>query len=401
MTVKWNKYDYIILICFASIAWGSLEILHAFLPIRIIGLYGFFHFLLTSRREFSILKKWRLIFSIWIVFVLFSVLWTPDINTALLQAIHLFLIYGVFLLLQDCSIKAHHPLQSIILGWSTMVAITMPIALWEISSGNHLPSGSANEGITLSIGLMRNFAAVTFGNMNSYSVVLCYSLPFLLMSWMIKIPLQKIIWVLSIVVFGIIIINASRGCVLCMIITIFIFLIVNVIHKSSIKKTLGLIVFIGFSVWFAIDYLEIDLFLQLLDRFDSMGLESSRESVYKAGFKIAEDSFFLGRGVASTIPLLKKNPTGLNVLVTHNFFLEILIEYGILFFLLIFGRFYLSTIKIIKSKISEYRYLGACILLTSPLLFVIDDYYSGESAVWMYIFSVMLLETICYNRKLC
>lgn len=399
--MSWNKYDFIIIIIVASIAWGGLEILHAILPIRIIGLYGLFHFF-THRRSFvGNQKKWLIVYSLWIVYVMVSVLWSPDFSTAILQAIHLFLIFGVFLLLLDCSTNAHHPKEAVILGWATMVVITLPIALWELTTGNHLPSGSANEGLTLSVGLLRVFAAVTFGNMNSYSVILCYSLPFLLMTWMIKVPFQKIIWVISIIVFGIIIVNASRGCVLCAILSIFLFLTVNTFHKGALTKSIGLVIIMGVSVWVAIDYFHLDLFFQLMDRLEIMDGtgDSARVDVYKAAIEIAEGVLFMGTGVASTVPLLTKYYSSLDILVTHNFYLEILVEYGIILFILLFGRFYLSAVNVIKSKRLENRFYGLYVLLSSPMLFLIDDYYSGESAIWIYIFSLMIVETVSIELR--
>lgn len=400
--MSWNKYDFIIIFCIAVVAWGGLEILHAFLPIRLIGLYGYFHYFTQSkRRNEGNLKQWRRVYLIWVIYVVISLLWVPsfDFKSSLLQAIHLFLIFGVFLLLQNCTIKANHPIESVILGWATMVTITLPVALWELTTGNHLTSGSANEDLTLTIGMLRAYAAVTFGNLNSYSVVLCYSLPFLLITWMIKVPFQKIIWVISVIVFGIIIMNASRGCVLCAILSIFLFLTINTFRKGSLTKSIGLVIIMGVSIWVAIDYFHLDLFFQLMDRFEAMGMESSREDVYRAGLEIAEGSFFMGTGVASTIPLLTKYHSNLNVLVTHNFYLEVLIEYGIILFVLIFGRFYLSSVNVIRSKYVEQRFYGLYVLFSSPILFLIDDYYSGESAIWIYIFSLMIVETVTVELR--
>ena len=102
-----NKYDFFIILIIASLAYGEFEALGAFTPIRLMGVCSVFY----------IIKNWKKLlksgFASWVEFLIFwwvcmtvSLLWTPDINLALIYWFHFTCIIGCFLALFISTMKA-------------------------------------------------------------------------------------------------------------------------------------------------------------------------------------------------------------------------------------------------------------------------------------------------------
>lgn len=399
MSRQFNKYDLLIVLTLSSLAYGNSDVLKALLPIRIIGFIGLISFFVNYKLLYSFYRKWINLFLFWGVYLVISIMWSPDIGDAFIQTIHIFTMFGAFFILFLCGIKAINPIQSICCGWSLMVLITIPIAIWEMTTGSHLLSGSHNEGLMLA-GQLRVFAAVTFDNLNSYSVILSFALPFVFSAWTnswntkVKVMMVSI----SIIMSGILLINASRGCILCLLLCVLFLLFSQIRHTSIIRILLAISVFIAVG-YIAIEKYNLDLFIQISERLnnDYTG-DLDRIDVITEGIKVAARNAFFGNGAASTVPMLTRY-SSLALKVPHNCFVEMLIEHGIIITLSFFLMFYSSCKELWKTHIGFARFLAMYYAVASLPLLSIDDYYTAESGFWMYVASLVMVSSVFKYRN--
>ena len=398
---RFNKYDLLIILTIATLAWGNNEALRFLYPIRILGAFGLFITASNWRLLSTIFRKWVIFLSLWLVYIVCSIVWTPEIGDGFIQAFHLVTIFGAMGMLMVASLKAKHPLNSIVLGWAAMVLITLPIAIWEIQTGQHLTSGNFHED-SMSYGQLRIFAAVTYGNFNSYSVALASALPFILTGWVDK---DKNIFgklffiILTLLMAGILILNASRGCLLCLIVGVLLMLLMQMKGRFSLFNVALIIAIFAGAIYYAIVELELDMFFEITARLDNEGTELGRSAIYKAGLITAMKTGLVGGGVGSVEPLMREYTRWVGTYVTHNVFLEILIEYGLIICLVFIWKFYKTGFALWKSQDVKEKLIGYYVVITSVLLFLVDDYYTGESVFWIYLVSLIIISTLYTRRK--
>lgn len=396
---NYNKYDFLVILTLATLAWGNNEAFRFLYPIRLIGFAGLFITAMNWKLISGQYRKWIPLFLIWGLYTIFSVVWTPDTGEGVIQAFHIITMFGAIGLMMVSSIKAKNPLSSIVLGWAAMVLITLPIAFWELRTGNHLSSGAYNAD-SMSYGQLRVFAAVTFGNLNGYAVVLASALPFILTGWIgdkKETPFRIVLIVLTVLMAGILLLNASRGCLLCLIIGLLFMLMMQMKGKFSIMRVALIIGVFAFAVYYAVEKLQMDMFFEITARMENEGMESGRLDIYKAGLEAASHSAFLGGGVGCTVPYMKAFTT-CSIKVTHNAYLEILIEYGILIFLFFWTKFYTSALSLWKSDNIKVKLIGSYFVVATVILFSVDDYYTGESVIWLFAASLIVLSNL-YGKK--
>lgn len=393
--MKLNKYDYLIIVSILSLSYGNFELLGALWPIRIIGFIAIPLCIKHGKLlKDSIYRPWIIYFAIWWPYMLLSLLWTPDIYKGITYVFHMTSMMGCFMLFFLSVKKAKEPLQSVINGWSLFLLITIPIAIWEITTGVHLSSGSFNAG-AISGGDYKVFAAVTFLNYNSYVLMLIMALPFII------IPLfqqgikarYKLFYTIELLLLStILIINASRTGI----ITLSIALILLCIYKYRESRGIGkfAIFFISFTLIFIIfsKINDIALFAQILARMEgktSIMQDTGRVSLILNGIKIIEETYFVGGGIMSMNYLYKVHTTS-SILYAHNMIIELLIEYGLIM-IFFFVLFYLFLFRLRKGKSTVAKYLFWYILLSSPFMFIIDDCYQSRAGIWVFIASVVSL----------
>ena len=395
---QFNKYDILIILTIAVLAWGNYEALRFLYPIRIIGLYGLFVLASNWNLIKFNYKKWCSLFVIWALYIVFSLLWTPNIGEGFTQAIHIITVFGAMGLMMVSALKAQKPLNSIVLGWAAMVLITLPIAIWEIVTGKHLIS-AFNVDI-VSNGVQRVSAAVTFGNINSYAVVLTSALPFIITGWVGNkkdTQFRIALMVLTAIIGVILLLNASRGCLICFIISLLLITLYQMKGRFSLFRLILVIGVLGGVYYYATEKLNLDLLVQISSRLENEGYDMGRDEVYLAGLDVAKHSIYMGGGVASTVPYLTAY-SSCPVKVTHNAFLEIFIEYGIIIFVLFWWRFYMGALRMWKSDNIKVVLIGAYYLIAAVVLFSVDDYYTGESVFWIFTASMIILSTL-YKPK--
>lgn len=256
--VKFDVFIFLLIfsLCFGTFG-GSLQI------IRLLGLL----LLPVFIRNFHFKKKdlliYVIIFCSFEIYCFISLLWTPDDNEGMKELIYYpihFLIFLEILLFSRLSANSYNMIS---LSWLISVILTLFIAFWEITTGNHLPLSIFEDGdITLNTGeetITRQFATVTFGNFNGYVKFLCFALPFVFYQLFRKTGNRAINFISIITIISsylVIIINASRGGFLAIVIMTILYLILS---PSSVLKYAIIIIFVLFGTYLFSQYGEMFL----------------------------------------------------------------------------------------------------------------------------------------------
>ena len=391
---NFNKFDYFIVVIIASLAYGEYEALGAFTPIRLIGAFSFFYIIRNWKKLVrSVFAKWVKFFCFWWFYMTVSILWTPDKITGIIYWFHFTCIIGTIISLFLLTQKANNPLAAFSVGWMLFVIITIPIALWEITSGSHLSSGNFKEGAVFG-GEWRKFAAVTFVNYNSYSLLLTYSLPFLsCIIWNKSAAITKLLKIVAIVTFVIvsiiILINSSRASFVCLGASIALMVIACFKNSNTFQRIL-LVGVICLLISVLVDNIyDIGMLAQILERLDGGNAfaDSNRTDLIKVGLKIASDDLFFGGGIMSMIPLYSRYHADYHY--AHNLVIEMLVEHGALICILFLWLFARTLKRFYRIKDTNYRAMFYYIILALPLMMVIDDSYFGRSGFWIYLASII------------
>lgn len=369
----------------------------ALICINITGLYGgaltlprvvsliFVGYIYQNREEIILTSSIKIFFLVWIIISFFSLLWTPDFINGLK-----FIIYNIsnvlnFFLLVLLYKKSNYNITPLLKGWIIFFLLTVPIAIYEFKTGNHLSvSLTSEEHIATETGekIMRTNASVTFGNLNSYVIVCIYCLPFILAGILYR---KKILWLSIVALLGEIIVvsvNASRGGLLCLAICLSIFL--HYILKEgtfSKGKIIVCLLLLGALLVYYADFLFSQIMSRLL--YSSLTQDSIRSDVYSNCVSVLVNSMFLGAGVGGLEAALigvSKN----DIPAPHNMWLELLCQYGLFTFMF----FIYALVKIIgnlKKGNKLNRFLRVELIGLIIPLFIIDSGYIMDTRFWLFL----------------
>ena len=295
--------------------------------------------------------------------------------------------------------KAVNPQHAIKYGWLALIALSIPIAIYEFLTDFHLSMSFQETGTTMyvhGIHIERPFASVTFGNLNSYNTVLCWALPSLFMCNLYpKGKFDKAIGFTLIAFITLIIIaNASRGAILCLMLMLGTY--VYAYYKMGRNRTL-LIIILVLSIGALFYYLG-ELFILILERFDDQGMsDDGRSENLIKGFQAFIDSYGLGIGIGNYGPIMG-DIYRVQFAAPHNVFLEILVCFG----LIVFVGFIAMCIRIVRRCLKIGTAFNRNMLLFCSVAFVlagiIDSNYWMKATTWMFFVSAYIYLDPRYNR---
>lgn len=395
-TINVNKYDLCLYTIIISLSFGQYG--GSFQITRILAVLLMPFVLSLGRILDGGVKQFSFIYSLFLTYCVFSLLWTSDILLGVKEIIY-YIIIGIlvaeFLLFSKLS---KHPINTISNAWVVSFLLTSVIAIWEISTGNHLSISYTEEGKVLRNGideaLVLQFASATFGNYNAYVVFICFSLPFIFFKlgskkWKLKFAgifsLMVAIWILFM--------NASRGGILTLLVVfvIYLYYLLRRVHHRILYICSIMFILGSFLVVFG-EFILNNLFNSLLYRISSGGMleDTGRVEIWSKALYLSAQNYFLGTGVGSMLASMSLVRSGENPM-THNLFIEIFLQYGAIFLLL----FLCFLFKIYKNSIRlEYiplRSLCISACLSMPFTFVINSNYLTMSSLWIYLFSLYII----------
>lgn len=395
---KRNIFDYIIILTIVSVIFTG-DSFGAFTPIVLIGFFASLYLIFNP----AIWKKYLLpnckfilLFFIFLfAYSVLSVLWTTGEKFYVINIILTYCYSFNFLLLLYSILRSNRGADSIITGWLVLTILNLCCSFWEITTGNHFSSGSFNADSLASQGHFRIYSAVTYGNYNSYSIVLCLSLLFILLFMNInnKMRWQVFSIVLLLVIAFVLLVNTSRGSLICFLL-FFIPLWYTISHNKKIKYLVFLLLIsVIVYIWYEYsDMITVIVEEQLNARPDPN--DDPRWELWKAGLDIAAQWWYIGSGPGSmTIEYEKKR---LLIIYAHNLWIQMLVEYGLLITLLFF-KFYLGIVKKTLFSIDKFlKIMGLYFIFCWPILTIIDEGYF-KPVHWIFFASVYSI--IVYRKK--
>lgn len=395
-----NRYDYLIILIIAVFIFGYLK--SPLYPSRILTIVLLPDIIgMTRKCKICIPTYVKNFFIIWILFSSISILWSYDRINGIKVFFYNICNILTFLSIYLYSQKANNPIRSIFIGWIILFSLTVPIACYEFTSGMHLSNALQDDDLTISSAdgfrMQRMFAAVSYGNLNTYNVVICYCLIFILTSFFYfkKKIIHILLWILLLVSVIIILFNASRGAFLCLFVGLIVFM--SYLFKQKIISKYFIFLMLGGAAFFLYTYAE--LFMgQLLGRLVTANIveDNSRTEIYGRGLTALVETLGLGVGSGGIAEALRRlSPNGIAAM--HNMYLEFLVQYGIIPFIFYMIFLYKILTGLYKSKQIYVRFLSVVILALSFPLFVINSNYLLNSELWLFLGSIFTILIISKN----
>lgn len=342
-------------------------------------------------------------FFIWFFYAVLSLLWVIMPSEGIKEVIYLLISFIGFMLLIFLSKNAINPKESILKGWKLLFIFTIPIAIVEIIFDLHLSIAYQSEEMMMNFGhgvvMRRQFASVTFGNLNGYNTILTYIIPFLFGGIIgSDIPKKKnklINVILIILLCALIIINSSRASFICLLIVLFFYILFRISNIQTL--IISFIIFLSILLFFAFSKNEFLNFIFL--RFETQGFsDEGRWLVLRSGLNELINSNFMGIGASDFMPTMEKIYS-IDNSSAHNFFLEVLVQYGIIIFILFIGILVRMIKQIKKNKLRRDKFIIISALLIYPIATIINSGYILDTTTWIYISSLLIISDNSFNIK--
>ena len=266
-------------------------------------------------------------------FCLISLVWTPDQEEGRVELAYYLVHFAYFLEIVVFARYSNNALKSISLGWLLAVAFCCGIAYWEITTGNHLSvakdqKGTYNTGTEI-LNFMRSNA--TFFNSNSFVTFLCYGLPWLVFGMRLKSGFFMKAFYLVALGASIVIalMNGSRGGLVSILIMGLIY--VSMSFRSISKGVYYVLLLIPIASVIYYFYTN-SMFAVLSARASLDGNldDESRYTIWSNALKAFGDTYGFGTGIGGMSDAMEIYARG-GVTITHNIFLEIMLQFGIVF----------------------------------------------------------------------
>ena len=385
---KHNKNDIYILLLIVSTIFGGIG--GALTIPRVLGILLAPRFFGIIKREkptyLSSIKSWAIAFYI---FALVSMLWTPDKVEGFKELVYYLVHFLIFFEVIVFSRKALSPLQSITIGFVLCVLLTSVVGFWELTTDNHLAYSAADEAIASSMNgeaIIRNFAAVTFYNFNGYVTYLCFCLPFLLYGFSLEEKLLKRLSFIALVIAIVLILcNASRGGMFTIVICLGVFFLMSPKNKSLIYS---FIVLIGGLLYILYKYGDAILFILTMKLADGGATtDDARSEIWGNALKVLVEYCGFGCGIGGMNTAMEQFAKG-GITVTHNIFLEVLCQYGVIFclaFVFFLFKQFKTGLKLLDKK---RRVIVTVALVSFPMTGIINSGYLLDPQLFIVLASI-------------
>ena len=380
-----NSFDLYLFLLIASLVAGNL--FGALQVPRVLAIVLFFPCLNCFLKMWGMLRdlrNWALLF---IAYSIVSSIWNPaGISEGLISSVYNAVHFTLFFEIIVFSRFANNPIKAIVYGFLIAFAISAVIAFWELTTDQHLNTSKFEEAQTSNTGYdiyVRYFAAVTFYNFNMYVTFICFLLPFLFygVSNAQNKGRTRIVFAIATALAVVLLIyNGSRGGLLAFLIMVSVY----VFFTSSNKRTLSVYFVLFLAVLGFVLYRYGSTILNtLIMRGEVQGIvqEESRFVIWGNVWKVVQDYYFLGCG-AGGLRIAMAKYVNRGILMAHNVFLEVLSEYGIVFFIG-FLMFLITVFNKAKKLADKQRKL--CLyqaLLAFPVYGIINSGYLNQPVLW-------------------
>lgn len=402
MPKKSKIYDYLIILSFALVALGDVG--GSLQPLRVLFICLFPIMLYESIQKQKVTPFFytydKLFFALWLLYAFISLYWSLIAEEAIKSIVYLFVyIIGFFEILW-LALKAEHAHESICKGWLLAFIITIPIAVWEFLTDNHLSYAFQETGTMMNYGggviIARKFASIAFGNLNSYNTFLCLVLPFILISLLHGNKRKGMLWMLLVTLAILIVFNSSRAAILTLGCGLVLYIGI-ILKDKSIRKLFVSSVIIIIAIVVICAYLPT-IFEMITYRFEEQGFEDNyRMDLLLCGWDALKNSSFMGIGIGNFMPLME-HYYKLEITAPHNLWLEIGVQFGIVIFVLFLGLIVRQWSFSKKGTLVNKQSFWLCFILLLPTS-IINSGYLTQSYTWMFLAAMCVMSNPKFNSQ--
>lgn len=306
----------------------------------VILLYSFGFLVSKDYRKKTKTTRLLLFFILWLVYGLTQFLIVNQTDRAMSHLLSL--AFGICIVLfMTRIVDSKSKIELFYKIWGIGLICTIIVAWWEIITGNHLPKSGA-----ITYNIYKAATAFHF-NPNDYSFYLILSLP-VIFYWIKQKFIYKVLGLCMLYSsFFIMFINQSRLALILFFVGVLVFLFE--LFKNKKKKQ----VFLFLTTAVVCMLLNVDLISQSLEQITTLrGFDNSTN--VRIDLMDAAIQIFINHplGVGAGNLELYMPVVGYNA---HNFWVEILVNYGMLIFIGLIGFFALSLFSFMKNGNKETR----------------------------------------------
>ena len=274
----------------------------------------------------------------WLAWGCLAVTWSPDAAAGMAEVVTVaFGLCAVVVLIVAPSARAQ-VIDDLRRGWVLAYLATAVVAIWELRSGRHLPGSWVD---TAPAYAQRGVVLSTFGNPNNYAAFIVLAFPFL--SWSVGVSrgFARVGYLLLAASTPImLVLSGGRLAMLALVVEMGVVLLTRGkgIRSLVLLAGAGVLLVVVTSVALHLDPRTLDKILRVRAELQGGGSASIRLNLAKNGLIFLRDSYGFGAGPAS---FEKRMATGDALFPTerivnpHNFWVEIVSQYGVL----VFGAF--------------------------------------------------------------
>ena len=397
---SYNRYDIMIFLVIASQAFGYIG--GFFSPGNLLVIL-FLPFLLNCMKGNGVrnnLRPFFLVFIFWSIYNLMSTLWAPQMNRAIYHSILLLINFIMFLEILVFCEKAHSPHNNIAISWLLAFFATSLVAIWELKTGNHLSNakddylGRETAMEDLPFG---TYVAVGFYNFNTYCLYILQVFPFVLYTLANKASrkLELLALYCGLMSMLFVLVNGSRGSSMSLALMFAIFLLLMMKGGKrgvTIALAIAVIVIILF-VLYGDTLLAVILYRT---QNGSMFEDNSRIVLWEKSMELFYNSFGIGTGVGSMVPAMTAQGNSYSIYYTHNMFIELLMQFGVVITLLVCYYFYNLYIRVRKQVYLPNKILLYSALASLPLYSIVNSEYTHIRFIWCY-FATLFVYASSYS----
>lgn len=335
---------------------------------------------------------------VWVVWGGFSVFWAPSVATAITDVLAVAFGFGVGIALLALGATKESAMPWLRRGWVTAFLVTGGVAVWEITTGNHLPSAFVEN---MPDYALRTLAISTFGNPNNYGAFLALALPLLLLSYdSATRPFWRALYGLMIpLLFVAVFLSASRSALLGVLLQMLLYVFVFGTMRRIVWAVIGAVGILVGAAYAGMSLEEFRLLAKLQGAFSDSALESGslsiRLSLTLNGLWMIATSYGLGVGAGGYEQAVQdpQVPFGTGGLINpHNFWIEIASEYGLVvigLFVILMARFMVIALRAYRKRLDPWAQTLLLMGLGYLLATVANSTYVSQPANWMAIATLM------------
>jgi O-antigen ligase len=336
----------------------------------------------------------------WLLWGVTSLFWTPNLSGGIREITGICLGFLTVVTLLNLARSTPDVLRMIRLGWVASFLFTVPIAIYELVTDQHLPNSYGQ----LTLGGLENapiiYASTTFGNRNTYIAFVVIALPFILWSFHAARGRLHKGFYLAVVASaaGLVMLTSSRLAIVATVIELLGWFLLT-FDLRRFRSVVIIVFLVSVLAWEFVQISNASVLVQIR-LLNMRGYEdqsaSRRNALYMNGMQFILRTAGIGVGAGGFQQSIENGQdlydTG-GVIDPHNLFLEVFSQYGLVVGGLFFG-WLIYCFKVMVSGLRRNRLAssgelelaakhGVVLMLALPPIVLLNSAFLTYTIFWM------------------